>query len=420
MMNPMNKVKQLVLILICFFAIKLSASSTPIFSINDRFSDDEVAFQLKGLSNLFEMKYTDQVKELINKSIANQRATSEAIIGRSNYFFPIMESIIEKHNLPLELKYLSVIESGLRPSVKSRAGAVGLWQFISSTAKMYDLKISSTHDDRKDVSKATNAAAAYLTDLYIQFEDWGLALAAYNCGPGNVNKALTKAGKKTDYWDLQKYLPKETQKYLPKLIAAMYMMEYSEQLGLENVSDHFTEYNSFGLAIINNKTSFNTISELSGISISDIKKYNPSFAHTYIPETKNGSTLILPEMYLLTYLQNTSQMDLLQEVFYLKNSLFNIDTELSSVKPTETEIESTHAEIETEILQMNLLDENNFKLNTPLLSNKMTLYAIKEKEVKMIKLKKRQSVADLISSNIITAQSSVLFVSNSGVVHYID
>ena len=292
--------------------------------MNDRFSDKEIESQIHQLSNQIDLVYNDEVKTIINTYISSGRKNTEVILSRSQYYFPLIEQIITENNLPEELKYLSVIESGLRPTVKSKVGAVGLWQFMSGTAKEYDLRIHSYIDERKDVKKSTQAALEYLTNLYRRYDDWTLALAAYNCGPGNINKAIRKAGGKKDFWEIRKYLPKETRRYLPKLVATMYVMNHFHDYGLNDKAQKFSEYSAFGVANIHNKTSFDHISEYSGLSVKEIKKHNPSYMHNYIPSSSRGNNLIMPEGYLLTYLQNMQLMDNFTGVFYLKSAIISI------------------------------------------------------------------------------------------------
>jgi len=396
--NPMYRI--FIYTVIVFFCMvhSVTANNTKaIFTINDKFSDAEVAQQISNLSTDIELKYTKEVKAIINNYISSGRPGSEAILSRSNYYFPLMESIIQKHNLPEEIKYLSVIESGLRPTVRSKAGAVGLWQFISSTAKMYDLKIVSAQDDRQNLVRSTEAAMLYLNDLYNRFGDWGLAIAAYNCGPGNINKAIRKSGGKRTYWEVKKYLPKETRRYLPKFVATMYVMNYFDQYGLVNKTTDYTEYKSFGVATIYGKTSFKRISELSGLSISEIKKFNTGYKHHYIPASTRGNSLILPETYILTYLQNLSLTHQLQEVFYLKNTLFTLSnpTEIAEVLP---EVENTRTEIQVADLDKIILKEipstqNRLEVRT----QRPIIYASPGETVAVARLRKRQSLMDLMA-----------------------
>lgn len=413
--SPMNKIITYYLsAFLCFFvSVSFSYGNTN-NSIDVHFNDSELERQILGLSSNFDIKYNAEIKSIINTYITVGKSNSEAILSRSNYYFPIMENIISKHNMPEEIKYLAVIESGLRPTVKSRVGAVGLWQFMSSTAKFYDLRIASSHDERKEVTRSTEAALRYLNDLYERFGDWNLALAAYNCGPGNVNKAIRKAGGKKSYWEIRNYLPRETRRYLPKFIATMYVMNYFNQLGLELNAKDYTEHKAFGIAYLTDKTTFQEVSELSGLNISDIKKYNPSYTHNYIPASTKGNSLILPEVHLLTYLKNLGKMDQLHHVFYLKSALFSTPSELV-IDESVMAVESTSVS-SAEILGLNIIEpfelenkELSFQLNT-------TGYSYSPAHQKKIfRLRKRQTINDLIEIENIK-RSDIESVSEDGLV----
>ncbi|MDA9774464.1 lytic transglycosylase domain-containing protein [Saprospiraceae bacterium] len=384
-----------------FFCLvnSITANNTKsIFSINDRYSDTEIAQQISDLSSDIELKYTKEVKTLINIYISSGRPSSEAILSRSNYYFPLMESIIQKHNLPEEIKYLSVIESGLRPTVRSKAGAVGLWQFISSTAKMYDLKIGSVQDDRQDLMKSTEAAMLYLNDLYERFDDWGLAIAAYNCGPGNINKAIRRSGGKKTYWEVQKYLPRETRRYIPKLVATIYVMSYFEQYGLVNMVTNYTEHTSFGVANVYDKISFSKISELSGLSVREIKKYNTAYKHNYMPASRRGNKLILPEAYLHTFLQNRSETHNLTQVFYLKNTLFTAPAAIVEEKPV-VEVENTRIDVITQAISGQDFQLFETAVSLPVIGEVTPIQLAEESRFAIMKLRKRQSFKEALDSN---------------------
>ncbi len=363
-------------------------------SMMDMLDDPAVEQQVLGMTDIFELKYSEEIKRLILDYTTNGRRSSEVILNRANYYFPIFERIIAEQNLPQELKYLSVIESALRPTVKSKAGAVGLWQFMSSTARMYDLQVVGSNDERKDVAKSTQAALLYLTDLYNRYDDWALALAAYNCGPGNVNKAIRRAGGVKNYWKIRRFLPRETRRYLPKMIATMYVMQYSQDLGLEKTGRDFSEHKSFGIAYINDKTSFKKIAELSGISVKEIAKHNPSYAYGYIPSSIKGNSLILPEAYLLKYLHNTQQMENLSLVFYLKDALSIKEEEMEL--PAETIIaESTRIVSIDPLLQLDLMEQ--FVVTDPLKSD-LTIKPntlVWQPQLNVVRLGKRQSLKDM-------------------------
>lgn len=190
------------------------------------YTDDEYIARLQRLPNIMEMPYNSVVRSVIDRYSGRMRRTVSFWLGAANFYMPIFEQALEMYQVPLELKYLPVIESGLNPNAVSRAGATGLWQFMLGTGKQYGLTVNSIVDERRDPIKASEAAARYLRDLYKIFGDWNLVIAAYNCGPENVNRAIHRAGGVKDYWAIYPYLPRETRGYVPAFIAANYIMNY--------------------------------------------------------------------------------------------------------------------------------------------------------------------------------------------------
>ncbi len=409
----MNKINNYILPLLLLLSFATQALAVEaVFSINDKYSDEEIENQISQLSSEIDMVFNQEVKTLINTYISAGRNNTELILSRSQYYFPIMEKLIKEHQLPEEIKYLAVIESGLRPKVKSHVGAVGLWQFMSGTAKEYDLRIMTSVDDRKDVRKSTEAAMLYLNDLYKRFGDWTLALAAYNCGPGNINKAIRKSGGKKDFWEIRKFLPKETKRYLPKLIATIYVMNHFREYGMSDVSSKFSDHSAFGVAHIFSKTSFDHISEFSGLSIKELQKYNPSYAQNYIPASTSGNNLIMPEGYLLTFLQNKQMMENLKDVFYLKNTIVYKPV---STKKEEIEL-NFREEVKVESLKIQLLEE----LVAPEIKIEVKQSPItvsRDLKVETYRLRKRQSLAQFIEEKGIDTASYAISVNEEGVVH---
>src|SRR5690554_7156533 len=184
----------------------------------------------------FNVEYNPSLESVIKHYLKNRRGSLERLMGLSEYYFPMFEEELDRHNLPLELKYLAVVESALNPNAKSRVGATGLWQFMFATGKMFGLDVSSYVDQRSDPLLATEAACKYLKSLNNSFDDWDLALAAYNSGPGNVSKAIRRSGGQTDYWKLRNYLPRETAGYVPAFLATMYIFEYASEHGFTKKS----------------------------------------------------------------------------------------------------------------------------------------------------------------------------------------
>lgn len=214
----------------------------------------------------------------------NRRNFARVVLGRSRLYFDLYEEKLAEYGLPLELKYLSVIESGLRPQVKSRAGALGLWQFMYATGKQYGLKEDSYVDERMDPVKATDAACRYLKKLYDIYGDWNLALAAYNAGPGNINKAIRRSGGKRTYWEVRPYLPRETQGYVPNFIAATYLLTYHAEHNLLPVEPkiHFYQLDTLCL---NRGIHMQTIEKIVSWPVEDIQSLNPVYKTSYIPPT---------------------------------------------------------------------------------------------------------------------------------------
>jgi membrane-bound lytic murein transglycosylase D len=214
----------------------------------------------------------------------SRRNFAKVVLGRSRLYFDLYEEKLAEYGLPLELKYLSVIESGLRPQVKSRAGALGLWQFMYATGKQYGLSENSYIDERMDPVKATDAACRYLKKLYDIYDDWNLALAAYNAGPGNVNKAIKRSGGKRTYWEIRPFLPRETQGYVPNFIAAAYLLTYHAEHNILPAEAKI-HYYQLDTMCLNSGIHMQTIDKLVGWATEDIQALNPIYKTSYIPPT---------------------------------------------------------------------------------------------------------------------------------------
>lgn len=266
-------------------------------------SDQLIKNRLENLSSVIEINYTPEVGRRIREYTVNYRVAGERILGRVDLFFPMFEEEIDKRNLPDELKYIAVVESNLDPTAYSNAGAVGLWQFIKSTGRMKGLKIDNYIDERKDPQKSTEAALEYLIDLYDEFDDWTLAMAAYNCGPGNVRKAIRR-GKSRDFWEIRRFLPNETQKYVPRIIAAMYLMQYyhAHELVPENVNEDMRNIVTIKDGRSHN---FSKLSKDLEIPFKMLKSLNPQYKTNYFPKNTGQLNLVIPaskyDLYLSTY-----------------------------------------------------------------------------------------------------------------------
>lgn len=258
-------------------------------------SDSIIAKRLRALPSNIELTYNKQVRNIIEYYIDKGGARVGVMIGLSKYYFPIFESILDQYSVPHELKYLVVIESALNPNAVSRAGATGLWQFMYSTGRSYDLRINANVDDRKDPLKATVAAARFLRDLYRIYGDWQLALAAYNCGPGNVNKAIRRSGK-NDFWGIYNYLPRETRGYVPAYIAACYVMNYYKE---HNIAPAIlSKPISTDTITVRRDVHFEQIADVLNIPVEQLKDLNPQYKRNIIFGTQDNYSLKLPFRYV--------------------------------------------------------------------------------------------------------------------------
>lgn len=249
--------------------------------------------RLLRLPTVIEMTYNDIVQKFIDRYTSKQRRLVSAMLGAANLYVPLFEEALDYYGLPLELKYLPVIESALNPNAVSPAGASGLWQFMVATGKRYDLTINSRIDERRDPIKGTWAAARFLRDLFKIYGDWHLVLAAYNCGPGNVNKAINRADGKRDYWEIYPYLPKETRGYVPAFIAANYVMNYYCD---HNICPMLTKYPlQTDTVMVMQNVDMRQVAELCHIDLQVVQALNPQYRTNVIPGYSAPSTLRLPQ-----------------------------------------------------------------------------------------------------------------------------
>lgn len=259
--------------------------------------DTEVLKQRLALLNEktpFNISYNPSLERVIHSFSTGKRGLMERMLTASQFYFPMFEEALDKYNLPLEIKYLAIVESALNPRARSRVGATGLWQFMFSTGRMYNLEVSSYVDERSDPLRATEAACRYLSKLYEIFGDWDLALAAYNSGPGNVNKAIRRSGGYTNYWNLRPFLPRETAGYVPAFYATMYLFEYAKEHGLTYQAAH-RPYFETDTVWVKETLTFDQISRFTGVSQEELKTLNPAYKLDIIPKaTGKPYTLRLP------------------------------------------------------------------------------------------------------------------------------
>ena len=258
------------------------------------YPDSVYIARLSALPYVMEMPYNDKVRSFIDLYVVRRRQQLSRLLGLSEYYFPIFEEALNRYGLPLELKNLPIIESALNPTIISRAGAAGLWQFMVATGRMYGLEINSLIDERCDPIKSTDAACRYLKDLYAIYGDWHLVIAAYNCGPGNVNKAIRRAGGKRDYWAIYPYLPRETRGYVPIFIGANYATNYYCE---HNVCPQDIDMPLLIDTIHTNKRMhLQQVAHVLDIPIELLRNLNPQYRRDILPGGKYY-TLCLPVQY---------------------------------------------------------------------------------------------------------------------------
>jgi len=256
-------------------------------------SESEFINNSRLLESEIPMQYNSEVHKLINYFGTTWQNKLKEMIVVSNYYFPIYEEIFDKYDMPLEMKYLSVIESALNPSATSKCGAAGLWQFMHATGKMFDLKVNNYVDERRNVEKSTEAACKYLKGMYRTYGDWLLVIASYNCGPGNVNKAIRKAGGKRTFWEIYPYLPKETQNYVPAWIAMTYLMNFHETYC---ITPSVININKPRLVqvVCNSEYCYEVICSTLEISGEELRSFNPELRKTTLPNIGKSFSLNLP------------------------------------------------------------------------------------------------------------------------------
>ncbi len=258
----------------------------------NKVTKSEASYRLSQLNSVIDITVTDEVQERIQQYTYTYRSSAEKLLGRTNVYFPLFEREIMRRGMPDDLKYLAVIESMLNPSATSKSGAAGLWQFMKATGKMVGLEVNSVVDQRRSVELSTQGALDYLQSLYDRFGDWNLAIAAYNCGPGNVAKAIRKSGSK-DFWKLRKYLPTETQKYLPRFIAAMYLTNFYQHHGL-TPNDVNTDHTNYLTVNVNQSLKFSSLAKDLGLENDKIlRELNPEYLSGYVPG-KSQYTIRIP------------------------------------------------------------------------------------------------------------------------------
>ncbi len=256
--------------------------------------------RIKNMNSIMGFSYNEIVKNFIDIYAQRRKNQVGVLLGLSEYYFPIFEKVLDEYNLPLELKYLPIIESALNPRAVSRAGATGLWQFMYTTGKLVDLRISSFVDERRDPVRSTEAAAKYLKQLYGIYGDWMLAIAAYNCGPGNVNKAIKRSNGKMNYWDIYYYLPKETRGYVPAFIAANYVMTYYNEHHIKPQPIQIFQTDTMA---VTDYLHLEQVSNVLGLDINLLRDLNPQYKKDIIPGKNELWSLCIPSGSVNKYIE---------------------------------------------------------------------------------------------------------------------
>jgi membrane-bound lytic murein transglycosylase D len=290
-----------------------TAFSRPIFPKNNKFKFaqdsipvyDDYTYQARlaklDVVSPFDLVYNEHVKGFINMYTIRKRESVSRMMGVAQLYYPMFEEVLDKYNIPLELKHLAVIESALIPYARSRAGAMGLWQFMYPTGKMYGLNVSSYIDERCDPYKATVAAAEYLKSLYSMFGDWQMVLAAYNAGPGTISKAIRRSGGKKTYWEIRPHLPTETQGYVPAFIAANYVMTHGAEHNIYPAVPRKT-YFEVDTVVMKEQMNFDQVAQALDISTEEILYFNPQYRKNIIPS--GGNAICLPKNKIAVFLNN--------------------------------------------------------------------------------------------------------------------
>lgn len=297
------------------------------------YPDSVYISRLSKINSIIQLPYNNIIRNHIHVYTVRQREKFCAVLGLLDYYFPMFEDVFDSYGLPSELKYVAIIESALNPNAVSRSHATGLWQFMYSTGKMYGLTINSVVDERRDPLKSTDAAARYMRDLYKIYNDWMLVVAAYNCGPGNVNKAIRRSGNKKDYWEIYYRLPRETRGYIPQFIAAVYGVNYYREHNLIPLPLKIPV--AVDTIMVNTDIHLSQISEVMGISMGELRALNPQYRTGLVPGSSKPYALTLPMTHLGDFIDLTDTIKRYKTDVYLNRQTQIDDPSRSSYLPAD-------------------------------------------------------------------------------------
>lgn len=297
-----------------------------------QYSDSIYIKRIARINSVVKLNYNNIIRNHIHVYTIKKRPQFKVMLGLKDYYFPMIEDVFDYYGLPAELKYMAVIESALNPNaVNRRSGATGMWQFMYSTGRSYGLTINSIVDERRDPVKATHAAARYIRDLYGIYKDWMLVIAAYNCGPGNVNKAIRRSGNRKDYWEIYYRLPRETRGYIPQFIAAAYAINYYADHNIQPIPVNFPL--ATDTIMLDNDVHLNQISEVLGISHGELRALNPQYRTGLVPGSTKPSSLTLPLNHLGDFIDLNDTIRSYKPEVYLDRATLIADPSRSTFVP---------------------------------------------------------------------------------------